>query len=151
MREEDDRLLGVVIAVAGALLLALRQQLGSLDPGQPVATWATVVAVLAAVFGVLMGLLGFVTRSFIEVPAATRLVDYASLPPAEMRWRALPALLEGIKLDERLHRRKRLGLSLAVIGLAVATMAEAVALLFHLVSQPFGQALALMVRLLGGP
>ncbi len=126
-----DRKLGVVIAVAGALLVALAQFSAS-RTGAIAPLWARAAAGLPAILALLLGLAGFFVRKFEQAPDPGRMAEYVSESPESMRWTALPAVLRALN-DNRLKLRwKRRALNAAVIAVGLAALAESAAVLLRL-------------------
>ncbi len=77
------------------------------------------------IVGVLQGLRAFVyDDQFQDVPKARTYAEYAEqqMEPAEMRWRALPVILDAIDFNKSKHHQKGQRLNHLVFTLAVVAM-----------------------------
>jgi len=127
-----DRKLGVVIAIAGALLAALAQFANTRVGGES-PLWVRAAGGLPAVLSLLLGFWGFFVRKFQFAPDPRRLSEYVAESAESMRWTALPAVLKTLEDNHRRLRPKRWLLNGALVAAGLAVIAESTVILFRLV------------------
>ena len=121
--DELDRKLGVAIAAATALLIALARIYSPESMSHPDA-WFSANALLAGVVALLLSLIGFLVRKYEEAPDPARIAAYVGDAPSQIRWQALPAVLKAIADNQvKLQWKGRL-LNVTLVALGVVGLAE---------------------------